>query len=233
MQIAEFEIEVEKKSIKNVHLAVYPPDGRVHVSVPERMPDDELGLFLFSKLSWIRQSHEQVIKQLRQSEREYVSGESHYFLGRRYLLKVFQTTEKVRVEKKVKFIELYVRDKSSIDKKRALFEDFYRSQLSEVLSKMVDKWSKIMEEDSIPFSWSILHMQQLWGNCQTEKRAIRFNLLLARLPKRCIEYVVVHELAHLKVHRHDKNFSAILDKYMPDWSARKKELDEFIALSLN
>lgn len=233
MQIAEFEIEVEKKSIKNVHLAVYPPDGRVHVSVPQRMSDDELNLFLFSKLSWIRNSFENVNNQLRQSEREFVSGESHYFFGQRYLLKVIRTKEKAHVEKKVKFIELHVRENSSLERRRDLMESFYREQLSILLSRLVEKWTKIMDEDKRPISWSILHMQQQWGNCQTDARKIKFNLLLARVPKRCIEYIVVHELTHLKTHRHNNDFSLLLNKYLPDWPMRKKELDEFIALAMN
>lgn len=232
MKIAEFEIEVERKSIKNIHLAVYPPDGRVHISVPEAMKDDDISMFLYSKLSWIRQQHEAVISQKRQTSREFVTGESHYLLGRRFLLKVLHTNEKAHVERKMKYIEMYVRKGSSVEHKQDVMDEFYRKELHNVLVPMVEKWAKIMEEAISSFSWSILMMQKQWGSCMTKKRKIQFNLLLARVPLRCIEYIVVHELTHLKVHQHNNDFILLLNKYMPDWTLRKKELDEFIALPI-
>ena len=232
MKIAEFDIEVERKEIKNIHLAVYPPDGRVHISVPLSMNEDELGMYLFSKLSWIREQHSKVLSQNRQTAREYVTGESHYLLGNRYLLKVLPTTQKGYVLKKSKYIEIYVRNGSTDSRKQELLEELYRAELQEVLTKLIDKWSLVMEENSKPFSWNILHMQNQWGSCKTQKRSIQFNLLLARVPIRCIEYIVVHELAHLKEHNHNQNFAQILDEYLPDWSSRKKELDEFVALPI-
>lgn len=133
MQIAEFDIQVERKPIKNIHLSVYPPDARVHVSVPDYMRDDDLSVFLYSKLSWIRKQSEQVRHQDRQDEREYVSGESHYLFGNRYLLKVIPTaTGKTGVQRKVKFIEMYARPKASLEIKRALLNEYYREELQKV-----------------------------------------------------------------------------------------------------
>ena len=109
MRIDEFDIEVEHKSIKNIYLAVFPPDGRVHISVPDYMKDDEVSMFLYTKLPWIRKQQEEVLSQERQDEREYVSDESHYLLGRRYLLKVIPATERAHIVKKVKYLEMYVR----------------------------------------------------------------------------------------------------------------------------
>lgn len=232
MKIAEFEIEVERKDIKNIHLAVYPPDGRVHISVPGNMNDDDINMFLFSKLSWIRQQHTAVVNQERQTSRDFVTGESHFLLGRRFLLKVMPTNEKARVERKMKYIEMYVKQDSSVERKQSIMDEFYREQLNAVLEPMVEKWAKKMEEDYSSFKWSILLMQKQWGSCLTQKRRIQFNLLLARVPLRCIEYIVVHELAHLKVHQHNNDFMLLLNKYMPDWALRKKELDEFIALPI-
>jgi len=232
MRIAEFDIEVEYKGIKNIHLAVYPPDGRVHISVPNYMKDDEVSMFLYTKLPWIRKQREEVLSQERQDEREYVSGESHYLLGRRYLLKVIPTTERAHIVKKVKYLEMYVRKDAGIDRRRAVMEEFYRMELRPVLENFVMKWADVMEEPPSSFDWSILHMQKQWGSCLTTARKIQFNLLLSRVPLRCIEYIVVHEMAHLKEHRHNKDFIAMLDKYLPDWQLRKKELDEFIALPM-
>ena len=232
MRIAEFDIEVEHKEIKNIHLAVYPPDGRVHVSVPNYMQDDEVSMFLYTKLPWIRKQHEEVLAQERQDEREYVSGESHYLLGRRYLLKVIPTMERAHVVRKVKYLEMYVRKDSSTDRRKSVMEEFYRAELRPVLESLVGKWSATMGEDPTTFEWSILLMQKQWGSCLTASRKIQFNLLLSRVPLHCIEYIVVHEMDHLKEHRHNKDFIAMLDQYLPDWQMRKKELDEFIALPM-
>ncbi len=230
MHIAEFEIEVEHKRIKNIHLSVYPPDGRVHISVPDYMKDDEVSVYLYTKLPWIRKQREAVLAQERQDEREYVSGESHYLKGRRYLLKVIPSTERAHIVKKVKYLEMYVRSDATTERRKTLMEEFYRAELCSVLESFVVKWSEAMSEHPSTFAWSILHMQKQWGSCITSARKIQFNLLLARLPLRCIEYIVVHEMVHLKNHHHNKDFIAMLDKYLPDWQLRKKELDEFIAL---
>jgi len=230
MRIAEFDIEVEHKEIKNIHLAVYPPDGRIHISVPDYMKDDEVSMFLYTKLPWIRKKYEEVLAQKRQDKREYVSGESHYLLGRRYLLKVKPTTERGHIVKKVKYLEMYVRKDATTERRQSVMEEFYRAELRPVLETYVRKWTKKMGEEATTFDWTILLMQKQWGSCLTLTRKIQFNLLLSRVPLRCIEYVVVHEMAHLKEHRHNKDFIALLDKYLPDWQLRKKELDEFIAL---
>jgi predicted metal-dependent hydrolase len=232
MQVAEFDVEVEHKGIKNVHLAVYPPDGRVHISVPEYMKDDEVSMFLFTKLSWIRKQREKVFGQERQDKREFVSGESHYLFGRRYLLKVIPKTGRIHIEKKVKYLEMYIHNDTSIERRKSLMEEFYRQELRQVLESLVKEWAKEMSEPSSSFEWSILLMQKKWGSCITSDRKIQFNLLLSRVPHRCIEYIVVHEIAHLKEHRHNRNFISILDEFLPDWQLRKKELDEFIALPI-
>lgn len=230
MRIAEFDIEVEHKGIKNIHLAVYPPNGRVHISVPDYMKDDEVSMFLYTKLPWIRKQHEEVLSQERQDEREYVSGESHYLLGRRYLLKVIPTTERAHIIKKVKYLEMYVRKDAGTERRRTVMGEFYRMELRPILEAFVKKWADVMDEYPSSFEWYILLMQKQWGSCITTSRKIQFNLLLARVPLRCIEYIVVHEMLHLKEHRHNKDFVTMLDKYLPDWQLRKKELDEFIAL---
>ena len=189
-------------------------------------------MFLYSKLAWIRQQHESVNRQERQTDRDFVTGESHYLLGRRYLLKVIPTTERAHVVRKVKYLEMYVRKDSSTDRRKSVMEEFYRAELRPVLESLVGKWAATMGEGATTFEWSILLMQKQWGSCLTASRKIQFNLLLSRVPLHCIEYIVVHEMAHLKEHRHNKDFIAMLDQYLPDWQMRKKELDEFIALPI-
>lgn len=194
------------------------------------MKDDEVSMFLYTKLPWIRKQCEDVLSQERQDLREYVSGESHYLLGRRYLLKQKSTAERAHIVKKVKYLEMHVRKDTTTERRQAVMEEFYRAELRPVLERYINKWTKEMDEESSTFDWSILLMQKQWGSCLTSTRKIQFNLLLSRVPLRCIEYIVVHEMLHLKEHRHNKIFVTMLDKYLPDWQLRKKELDGFIAL---
>ncbi len=233
MQVAEFDIEVDYKPIKNMHLTVYPPNGRIRLSVPENMKEDEVSMMLYSRLDWLRTKVADIQTQERQTDREFVSGENHYLFGERYLLKVIpHNIVPPCIKLGTKIMEMYVRHGSSLSDKQALMEAFYRNKLRETLATIVSKWAKRMGEDLVFFDYIIMVMQKQWGSCNTPKRKIMFNLLLARVPIRCIEYVVVHELIHLKVHQHNKEFNYLLSKYMPDWTIRKKELDEFPALPI-
>lgn len=232
MKIGEFEVEVERKKIKNLHLAVYPPDGRVHISVPEHLTDWDISTFLYSKLGWIRRQYEEVISQNRQSEREFVTGESHYLFGERYLLEVIPTNGTPKVECIPSGINLYVKGRTSKSDRSSLLYTFYRNQLSKELVAMMQKWLERMGEMSIPVTHEIDMVLRKWGQCYKSQRRIVFSLLLARVPLRCIEYVVVHEIAHLKVHEHNADFIRILDTHLPDWRSRKQELDNFISLAL-
>lgn len=150
--------------------------------------------------------------------------------GNRYLLKVIPvTTGRTFVLKKIKYLEMYARPNATLKSKHNLLNEFYRSELTAKLDVQVKKWSEILKENERPITWQVLTMKKQWGSCLTEKRKIMFNLLLARVPIRCIEYIVLHELCHLKTHLHNKEFRAHLNQHMPDWETRKKELDDFIA----
>lgn len=233
MIIAEFDIEVDYKPIKNMHLTVYPPDGRIRLSVPESMKEDEVSMMLYSRLDWLRAKVAEVQTQERQTDREFVSGENHYLFGVRYLLKVIPNKiVPPCIKLGTKVMEMYVRHGASLTDKQSIMEAFYRNRLRESLDSLVAKWAKRLGEDIASFEYTIMVMQKQWGSCNTPKRKIMFNLLLARVPIRCIEYVVVHELAHLQVHQHNKEFSTLLSNFLPDWAARKKELDEFPALPI-
>lgn len=231
MKVAELNIEVEYKPIKNMHLTVYPPDGRIRLSVPKETKEDEVSMLLYSRLDWLRAKVAEVQQQERQTEREYVSGENHYLLGERYLLQVIKSNVvPPSIELGTKVMELFVKPGATILDKQKTMEAFYRTRLRTVLSSIVPKWAARLDEEPATFDYSIMIMQKQWGSCSTTKRKILFNLLLARVPIRCIEYIVLHELCHLKVHQHNKDFTFLLNNLMPDWSARKKELDEFPAL---
>lgn len=232
MKIGEFEVEVERKAIKNIHLAVYPPDGRVHISVPRAMADEDVGAFLYSKLAWIRKHHALVRGQERQSGREYVTGENHYLLGRRLLMKVVPESGKGYVVTTAKTIELHVGADATLERRRAVMEDYCRMLLYAVLEDEILRWAAVMGEDPETMKVAVRRMTSAWGRCNADKRSMTFNLQLVRMPVRCIQYVVVHELLHLKVHGHGKAFAEGLDMVMPDWRLRKKELDEFTALPM-
>ncbi|OJV91799.1 MAG: metal-dependent hydrolase [Bacteroidia bacterium 44-10] len=220
-------IEVEYKKIKNIHLSVYPPDGRVHISAPETMKPDSVRLYAISKISWINRQKENVLKQERQTPREYVSGENHYFKGQRYRLKViyYNDIPKVRLEGK-RFINLYVREGTTDNKRAEILKEWYRKELRETLSPLVEKWSQILQV--IPKHWEIKQMKTRWGSCNTRTKRILFNLELAKKPTHCIEYIVVHELAHLIERQHNDRFMSILNIHMPQWEMYKDELNEFI-----
>lgn len=232
MKIGEFEVEVERKKIKNVHLAVYPPDGRVHISVPEHMSDWDVSTFLYSKLRWIHRQYQEVISQHRQTQREFVTGESHYLFGERYLLQIVFCDNTPRIEATPSGIDMYIKTSKPKSERAALLYAFYRNRLNDVLAELMNKWCDKMDENIPSVSFEIDMVLRKWGQCYPTQRRIVFSLLLARVPIRCIEYVVVHELAHLKVREHDDRFTAILDSYLPDWRVRKQELDNFISLAL-
>ena len=232
MKIGEFEVDVERKKIKNMHLAVYPPDGRVHISVPEHLTDWDVSTFLYSKLGWIRKQYEAVAAQHRQDVRDFVTGESHYLFGERYLLQLIPTTDAPRIDVTAGAMDMYVRPRMTRADRASLLFAYYRNQLCEVLTRLVAKWTEILEEKPDTLQWDIEMKLRKWGECHQHRRRITFNLLLARVPLRCIEYVVIHELAHLRVADHSAPFTALLDRHLPDWCSRKQELDNFITLPI-
>ena len=225
--IKDINIEVEHKNIKHIHLAVYPPNGRVHISVPNLMTMDSVRLYAVTKLSWIEDRILQVKSQQRQSPRQYVSGEDHYIFGRRHILQVGFANEapSVRVLNR-KIIQLTVRPESSLEKKAVVMNEWYREKLKKRIDRYIKAWQKIMEVECS--GWDVKLMKTKWGSCNHRTRHIIFNLELAKKPSHCIEYVVVHELAHILVRTHNIEYKAILAKYIPQWEMYKRELNEFI-----
>lgn len=231
MNIDGLEIEVERKPIKNMHLSVYPPDGRVHLSVPRYLSDGDILSFVASKWEWIQKHREDVINQARQTKREYVSGENHYLFGVRYRLLVINTTSGANgIEIQGDRLIMKSRQNSSVEKREEIMRWWYRGLLKQYLSELVKDWSAKLDEPNV--TWEVKRMKREWGSCGAKKRALLFNLELARVPKRCIEYVVVHELTHLKVPNHSKVFQALMTQRMPDWRNRRHELNNFIALTI-
>lgn len=230
MEIDGLHIDVERKPIKHLHLSVYPPDGRVHLSMPEDLTDEDARLFIVAKWGWIAKQRANIAAQPRQAQRQYVSGENYYYLGERYELNVVEMPIQPTVIVKGNQLYLYVRPRSSKAKRQEALRLWYRARLQQLLTTMVDEWAAKMEEQH--FTWQIEQMRNRWGSCTVKTRRLRFNLELARVPRQCIEYIVVHELCHLRESRHNKLFEALMKKYMPDWRKRREQLNEFIAMPM-
>jgi predicted metal-dependent hydrolase len=228
MFVADLDVEIIQKDIKNIHLAVYPPTGRVRLAAPIDVNDETLRLFVLSKLPWIRKQQRKFLIQNRQTPRQYVNRESHFFMGRKYLLRVHESDHPYRYPKVVlktkTYIDLFVRETSTVEQKANLMKEWYRSELKTLLDELVPKWEKILKVKANNIA--IKSMKTKWGSCNTEKSNILFNLELAKKPIACIEYVVAHELVHLIERLHNDNFKAHLDRHIPNWIGLKAMLNE-------
>lgn len=227
MIVAGIEVELVQKEIKNLHLAVYPPDGRVRLAAPMDVNRKTLELYVISKIPWIRKQQRRFAKIDRQSVRQYVNRESHYFLGRRYLLRVHESDHPYRYPKvdcKTKtYIDLFVRDNYTTEQRASLIKEWYRAQLKEILCELVPKWEGILQVKTQKFN--VHSMKTKWGSCNTDKGIVLFNIELAKKSIECIEYVVVHELLHLIERKHSDLFKAYLEKYVPNWKQIKAQLN--------
>lgn len=231
MNIDGLEIEVERKPIKNMHLSVYPPDGRVHLSLPDYLSEADARSYVISKWEWIRKQQDEIAAQARQTKREYVSGENHYFFGVRYRLRVVYTTSGANsIEPRGDVMTMRVRKGSTLERRAELMTEWYREQLKEYIGPLVERWAAKLEESDV--TWQVKEMKTMWGSCGIKRRALLFNLELVRVPKECIEYVVVHELTHLKIENHNKLFEALMNQRLPGWRSLRAQLNEFIALPL-
>lgn len=230
MIVGNIDIEVERKPIKNLHLAVYPPNGRVHVSSPKEWSDEDIRSFVVSRWDWIDEQRKDIANQARQSHREFVDGESHYVLGVKYRLEVKYANAAPSVEIHGGVVSMTVRPDASESKRAEVMREYLRSVLKEELAEMVDKWCKKMEVEDV--AWIVKQMKTRWGSCVESKKLIQLNLELARLPRRCIEYVVVHELCHLRVHGHNRMFENLISQYLPNWKSLRNELNGFVALPM-
>jgi len=188
-------VDVVRKEIKNLHLGVYPPDGRVRVAAPLLISDDAVRLAVIGKLGWIRRQRAKYEAQPRQSQRQMVSGESHYFLGRRYRLRVQQRDSPPRVALRGKTaIEIFVRPEATAEQRRALLQRWYRERLKALIPPLLEKWQQALGVQAA--DWGIKRMKTRWGTCNIKARRVWFNLELAKKPEQCLEYVVAHELMH-------------------------------------
>lgn len=217
-------VEVVRKDIKNLHLGVYPPNGRVRVAAPLVVSDEAVRLAVIGKLGWIRRQQARFEAQPRQSPREMISGESHYFLGQRYRLRVLAYAGPPRIRcSGADFLDLFVRPETTVTQRRRVLEDWYREQLRRQIPALLDQWQPILGVAAA--EWGIKKMKTRWGSCNIRARRVWFNLELAQKPARCLEYVVVHELVHLLERSHNARFKALMDQHLPTWRACREELN--------
>lgn len=222
--IANLEIDVIRKNIKNMHLAVYPPTGRIRLSAPQRTDPEVVRLFAISKLGWIKKHVKNFKEQPRETKRQYVTGESHYFLGNRFLLKVLEHNGYSKVDLSgVKHIQLKVKSGTSAEEKGSIMKEWYRKELKKIVPDLIEKWEKIIGVKAN--DWGIKHMRTKWGACNTVEKRIWLNLELAKKPMNCIEYIIVHELVHLLERHHNENFVKHMDQFMPKWRLHRDELN--------
>ncbi len=225
MTISNIKIDIVRKDIKNIHLAVYPPTGRVRIAAPLKVNDDAIRLFAISKLGWIKRHQRKFAGQERISPREYKNRESHYFKGKRYLLNIVEKEAPPKVVIKNKtYIELFVRPETPLLKREEIMTEWYREQLKMQIPILISKWEKLI---NVKISdWRVKQMKTKWGSCNIEKKRIWLNLELAKKPEHCLEYIVVHEMIHLLERHHNDRFVYLLENHLPNWKQLKTELNK-------
>lgn len=230
LQVRDMEALVLHKSVKNLHLSILPPKGSIRVTAPLGMSDDAIRMLLVTRLHWIRKQQQKFAGQERQTPRKYISGESHYLFGGRYRLEVKEEDASPRVELKGKSsIILYVRKGSAVSKRDVVMQKWYRDKLSEYIDGKIEKWEEKIgvRVDEV----RIKRMKTRWGTCIQRAKRVWLNSELAKKPRSCIEYVLVHEMLHLIEKKHNERFVKLLDTHYSKWRTEKKELNRFILSS--
>ena len=224
ISLGNISVDVVQKDIKHLHLSVYPPTGRVTIAAPNRMDIDTIRVYAISKLDWIKKQQIKFKEQAREAPREYLSRESHYYLGKRYLIKVIEQDAAPTVILKYNTIEIYVRPGADTEKKHEVLEGWYRNRLKEMIPEYITKWEKVMNVKVEEFA--IKKMKTKWGTCNASAGRIWLNLELAKKPFKCTEYIIVHEMVHLLERSHNDRFVALMDKFLPQWRHYKDELNK-------
>jgi predicted metal-dependent hydrolase len=223
LELGDMAVDVVLKDIKNVHLSVHPPTGRVRIAAPQRMDMEAIRLFAISKLGWIKEQKRKLQEQERETPREYLERESHYVWGKRYLLSVTERDEPPSVELKHKRMVLKTRPGTEEAKRQRIVEDWYREQVKTATADLIAKWEPKI--GVMVNGFYVRRMKTRWGSCNSQARTIRLNTDLAKKPRECLEYIVVHEMLHILEPTHNERFQALLSQFMPDWEHRRQVLN--------
>ena len=223
LQLGDITVDVVLKDIKNVHLSVYPPAGRVRIAAPERMDLDTIRVFAISKLGWIKEQQTKLQEQARESPREYLNRESHYVWGRRHLLTITEVNAPPAVEIEHNRMFLHVRPGTDESRRQAIVEAWYREQLKSAVPPLIARWEPVMGVKVARFF--VQRMKTRWGSCSPDTRSIRLNTELAKKPPECLEYIVVHEMTHLLEPTHNARFISLIDGFMPQRKFYRDQLN--------
>ena len=224
LAVGELEVDVVRKNIRNVHLAVLPPDGRIRVATPPHVDDEQIRRLIIGRLNWIRQQQAKFADQPRQTSRRYVSGETHFYQGRRYRLQVHEAEAAPTVRLRGgQFLDLYTRPGSTEAQRQRTLHAWYREQLKAQLPALIAHWEPLLGVRAA--EWAIKLMKTKWGTCNIEARRIWLNLELAKVAPHLLEYVLIHELTHLLERHHNARFKELLDQFMPAWRTYRVELN--------
>ena len=223
IQLGDISVDVIRKDIKNVHLSVHPPTGRVRIAAPERMSLDTVRVFAIAKVPWIRKQQRKLREQERETPREYIDRESHYVWGKRYLLKVVEADQPSAVELNHGRMILRVRRGTAKAKRQAILEEWHREQVRTAAPPLIEKWQRLTGIKVKRFF--VQRMKTKWGSCNNRASSIRLNTDLVRKPMECLEYIVVHEIVHLLEPTHNERFMTLMDQFMPKWQFHRAVLN--------
>lgn len=223
VHLGEIAVDVVLKDIKNIHLSVHPPAGKVRIAAPLRMDLDTIRVFAITKLAWIKNQQKKLREQERETPREYLDRESHYVWGKRYLLKLVEKEAAPRVELKHNKIILQLRPAASHEKKQEVLDAWYREQLKLVLPPLIAKWEKVVGVKAGKIF--VQKMKTKWGSCSPGAGNVRLNTDLAKKPLQCLEYILAHELTHLLERHHNDRFASLLNAHMPQWRQYREMLN--------
>ena len=223
LTVAGLGIDVVYKDIKNLHISVYPPKGRVRVAAPERMEEENVRLAIVQRLPWIKRQRERLMGADRQTERHMISGESHYVWGKRHRLDVSKVSGHFGVEISGNNLLVITPEGSDTEARFRTLDRWYRRQLKAVVPGLLTVWAPTIGVE-VP-NLVVRRMKTKWGTCVIHSHTIWLNPELAKKDPRSLEYIIVHELVHLLERGHGERFITLMDSYLPDWSTRRDLLN--------
>lgn len=224
IELGDLSIEVTRKAIRNVHLSVHPPTGRVTLVAPTGTRLEVARAYAISRLGWIRDQQKKLHAQARETPRQYIERESHYVWGRRYLLHVIEKEGRPGVTLDHRRLTLTVRPGTNTEKRAAIIHRWHKRLMHEAVPPLVQKWQKNL---GVTVSgYYLQRMKTKWGSCNHQAGNIRLNTELVKKPKDLLEYIIVHEMAHLLEPTHNERFITLLDKHLPSWREARQELNE-------
>ncbi|PIE42674.1 MAG: metal-dependent hydrolase, partial [Gammaproteobacteria bacterium] len=213
IEMGSIVMQLNRKAIKNLHISVLPPDGRVRISAPEYMTETAIRMAVIRRIPWIKKQQSGFARQPRQSEREMVSGECHYLWGKRYRLNVVERAGRHEIKPGGGWLHLHINSTATAENRALALNSYYRVVLKARIAELLPVWERKMSV--VAADWGVKKMKTKWGSCNTQAKRIWLNLELAKKPPECLEYILVHELVHLIERNHNERFKAHMDKLLP------------------